>query len=60
MELLVSTCDVALLVDPYQGVFDSLAALGWFVDADVDGEFGGAGFMLQAEDEAARGGGLDE
>jgi hypothetical protein len=50
----------AVLVDPDQCVLYFGAALGRFVDADVDGEIGGARFVLQAEDEGAGGGGLDE
>lgn len=49
-----------MFVDPDQCVLDFLAGLGGFVDADVDGELEGAGVMLEAEDEGAGGGGLDE
>ena len=60
VEFLVSAGDVAVLVDPDQRVLDFGAAVGGFVDADVDREAGGAGFMLQAEHEGAGGGRLDE
>jgi hypothetical protein len=49
MYFLVSAGDIALLIDPYQGILDFLAALGRFVDTDVDSKSEGSGLMLQAE-----------
>ncbi len=60
MEFLISVFDLAVCVDPDQGVDDFVFMLGGrFVDADVDGEVVFAGGGLEALDEGAAACGTD-
>ena len=60
MEFLISVFDLAVRVDPDQGVDHFVFMLGGrFVDADVDGEVVFAGGGLEALDEGAAACGMD-
>lgn len=56
MELLVALRDLAVAVDPEQGVLYLLAVRGGFVYTNIDRETGGFSGRLEAEDKFA---GLD-
>ena len=60
MQFLIPLRDLPLLINPYQCILYPFAFGRWFMDADVDGEFGFRGGFLETAYEEAIGCGADE
>jgi hypothetical protein len=60
VNLLVSVGNLAMLVDPQDGILDPVGVKAGLVDANMDGQLLAAGFFAQTQDKVALEHRLDE
>lgn len=53
MNLLVSLCNVSVLVNPDESILNFLASLCWLMDSNIDMQFRLLGFFLETQYEFA-------